>query len=237
MKIYPTLFLGLFALGLLSETPLQAQESKSSAEPDAVEIFDGKTLAGWSGLSSNWRVEDGAITGENTADAPIPQNTFLVYDKPVRDFELVLEFKIQGGNSGIQYRSKVLNKEKFVVGGYQADIDSGKRFMGINYEEQGRGILTERGEIIAIDKEGKKSKVGTTGDPEALLSRVRWEDWNQYRIVARGSTLQHYINDTLMSETQDGETAKAAIEGVIAFQVHAGPPMKVQFKNIRLKKY
>ncbi|MCU0708622.1 MAG: DUF1080 domain-containing protein [Pirellula sp.] len=242
MRIRKVPFFSLFALSLLGVTHLHAQETKSSAttsasEPDAVEIFDGKTLAGWSGLSSNWRVEDGAITGENTAEAPIPQNTFLVYDKPVRDFELVLEFKIQGGNSGIQYRSKVLNKEKFVVGGYQADIDSGKRFMGINYEEQGRGILTERGEIIAIDKDGKKSKVGTTGDPDALLSRVRWDDWNEYRIVARGSVLQHYINGTLMSETQDGETAKAATEGIIAFQVHAGPPMKVQFKNIRLKKY
>lgn len=216
--------------------PVFGQETKRS-EPQGVSIFDGESLRGWSGLSSNWSVEEGAITGVNTAEAPVPQNTFLVYDKPVQDFELELDFRIQGGNSGIQYRSKVLNQEKFVVGGYQADIDSARRFMGINYEEQGRGILTDRGEIIAINAQGAKSKVGSAGDPEALLSRIRWGDWNHYRIVARGPILQHYINDTLMSETHDEESGKAASEGVIAFQVHAGPPMKVQFKNIKLKTY
>lgn len=226
----------VIALGLLSTASLNAQDANPQ-EPKAVAIFDGESLNGWSGLSSNWSVEDGAITGVNTAEAPIAQNTFLVYEKPVKDFELELDFKITGNNSGIQYRSKVLNQEKFVVGGYQADIDAKKRYMGINYEEQGRGILTDRGEIIAIAKDGKKSKVGTTGDPDALLSRIRWEDWNHYRIVARGPVLQHYINDTLMSETHDEESGKAAAEGVLAFQVHAGPPMKVQFKNITLKQY
>jgi hypothetical protein len=236
MRLCNVVIQSAMAFALLGSIPLQAQDSKPS-EPKAVSIFDGKSLHGWSGLPSNWRVEDGVITGENTADAPIAQNTFLVYEKPVKDFELELDFKIQGGNSGIQYRSKLLDQEKFVVGGYQADIDSGKRYMGINYEERGRGILTDRGEIIAISKDGKKSKAGTTGDPESLLSRIKWEDWNHYRIVARGPLLQHYINDTLMSETRDEESAKAAIEGILAFQVHAGPPMKVQFKNIQLKTY
>ncbi|MBU6237639.1 MAG: DUF1080 domain-containing protein [Planctomycetes bacterium] len=236
MRFCNLVFLSAIAVASLSSVSARAQEAKAN-EPKAVSIFDGKSLAGWSGLTANWRVEDGAITGENTAAAPISQNTFLVYEKPVKEFELELDFKIQGGNSGIQYRSKLLNKEKFVVGGYQADIDSGKRFMGINYEEQGRGILTDRGEINAIDKDGKKSKVGSAGDPEALLSRIKWEDWNHYRVVARGPLLQHYINDTLMSETRDEESAKAAAEGIIAFQVHAGPPMKVQFKNVQLRTY
>jgi hypothetical protein len=236
MRLCNFAYLAALAVALLGHATLQAQDTKSTS-PSAVAIFDGKSLSGWSGLTSNWRVEDGAITGENTAAVPIAQNTFLVYEKPVKDFELELDFRIQGGNSGIQYRSKLLDQEKFVVGGYQADIDSGKRYMGINYEERGRGILTDRGEIIAINNEGKKSKVGTTGDPEALLSRIKWEDWNHYRIVARGPLLQHYINDTLMSETRDEEPAKAASEGVLAFQVHAGPPMKVQFKNVMLKTY
>ncbi|MFN9626455.1 MAG: DUF1080 domain-containing protein, partial [Planctomycetota bacterium] len=179
----------------------------------------------------------GAITGENKADAPVAQNTFLVYEKPVKDFELTLEFKIVGGNSGIQYRSKVFDKDKFVVGGYQADIDSNKRYMGINYEERGRGIMAERGEIVSIDAQGKKSRVGSAGDADALLSQVKWEDWNRYKIVAKGHVLQHYINDQLMSEVQDSESAKSAAEGVLALQLHAGPPMKVQFKNIMLKAY
>jgi hypothetical protein len=211
------------------------QEKK--ADTAAVSLFDGKTLQGWTGLTAHWSVQDGAITGENKADAPIAQNTFLVYEKPVKDFELTLEFKIVGGNSGIQYRSKVFDKDKFVVGGYQADIDANKRYMGINYEERGRGIMAERGEIVAVDAQGKKSRVGSAGDTNALLSQIKWEDWNRYKIVAKGNVLQHYINDQLMSEVQDSESAKAASEGVLALQLHAGPPMKVQFKNIMLKAY
>ncbi|MFN5184360.1 MAG: DUF1080 domain-containing protein [Planctomycetota bacterium] len=211
-----------------------AQDKK--ADPASVSLFDGKSLQGWSGLT-NWSVQDGAITGENKADAPIAQNTFLVYEKPVKDFELTLEFKIVGGNSGIQYRSKLFDKDKFVVGGYQADIDANKRYMGINYEERGRGIMAERGEIVAVDAQGKKSRVGSAGDADALLSQIKWEDWNRYKIVAKGHVLQHFINDQLMSEVQDSESAKSAAEGVLALQLHAGPPMKVQFKNIMLKAY
>ncbi|MFN5103109.1 MAG: DUF1080 domain-containing protein [Planctomycetota bacterium] len=211
-----------------------AQDKK--ADPASVSLFDGKSLQGWSGLT-NWSVQDGAITGENKADAPIAQNTFLVYEKPVKDFELTLEFKIVGGNSGIQYRSKLFDKDKFVVGGYQADIDANKRYMGINYEERGRGIMAERGEIVAVDAQGKKSRVGSAGDADALLSQIKWEDWNRYKIVAKGHVLQHFINDQLMSEVQDSESAKSAAEGVLALQLHAGPPMKVQFKNIMLKTY
>jgi hypothetical protein len=221
-------------LGAFSK-PADAQDQ--SAKSAASNLFDGKSLQGWSGLSANWSVQDGAITGENKADAPIGQNTFLVYDKPVKDFELTLEFRIMGGNSGIQYRSKIFDKDKFVVGGYQADIDANKRYMGINYEERGRGILAERGEIVAVDAQGKKSRVGSAGDADALLSQIKWEDWNRYKIVAKGTVLQHYINDQLMSEVQDSETSKAATEGVLALQLHAGPPMKVQFKNIMLKSY
>lgn len=215
--------------------PADAQDQ--SAKSAASSLFDGKSLQGWSGLSANWSVQDGAITGENKADAPIGQNTFLVYDKPVKDFELTLEFRIMGGNSGIQYRSKIFDKDKFVVGGYQADIDANKRYMGINYEERGRGILAERGEIVAVDAQGKKGRVGSAGDADALLSQIKWEDWNRYKIVAKGTVLQHYINDQLMSEVQDSEASKAATEGVLALQLHAGPPMKVQFKNIMLKSY
>lgn len=221
-------------LGAFSK-PADAQDQ--SAKSAASNLFDGKSLQGWSGLTANWSVQDGAITGENKADAPIGQNTFLVYDKPVKDFELTLEFRIMGGNSGIQYRSKIFDKDKFVVGGYQADIDANKRYMGINYEERGRGILAERGEIVAVNAQGKKSKVGSAGDADALLSQIKWEDWNRYKIVAKGTVLQHYINDQLMSEVQDSEASKAATEGVLALQLHAGPPMKVQFKNIMLKSY
>ncbi len=210
-------------------TDASAQDAKEGKS-----IFDGKSLSGWSGLPANWRVEDGAITGESLASAPIANNTFLVYEKEVGDFVLNLEFKITGGNSGVQYRSKLIDKDKFIVGGYQADIDSQKRFMGINYEERGRGILAERGEIIKIDNAGAKSRVGSAGDVEALTSKFNVDAWNKYKIVAKANVLQHFINGALMSEVQDEQTDKQSKSGIIALQLHAGPPMKVQFKNLIL---
>jgi Domain of Unknown Function (DUF1080) len=219
----------VFAFGVLaiaSSVGLAQDSGKGKS------LFDGKTLAGWSGLPGIWRVEDGAITGQTTADAPLKNNTFLVYEKSFSDFELTCEFKITGGNSGIQYRSKLVDQEKFIVGGYQADIDSQKRYMGINYEERGRGIMAERGEIVSVDASDKKARVGTCGDAEALTGKFNTEGWNTYRIVAKGGICQHFINGTLMSELQDGQSDKRAKEGIFALQLHVGPPMKVQFKNI-----
>ncbi len=226
-------FAVVFAISILSIA--QAAFSQEVAKGKA--IFDGKSLAGWSGITTLWRVEDGAITGESTADAPLKNNTFLVYEKKFGDFELNCEFKITGGNSGIQYRSKLVDPEKFIVGGYQADIDSQKdvkenSFMGINYEERGRGIIVERGQIVSIEADGKKTRIGSTGDAMALRSKFNVENWNSYRIVAKGNVCQHYINGVLMSELQDNQADKRASEGILALQLHAGPPMKVQFKNI-----
>lgn len=198
------------------------------------ELFNGKDLSGWKGHLDHWSVEDGAITGRSTTEKPLTYNTFLVWEGEVENFELKLRYRIQGGNSGIQYRSQLIDAEKFIVGGYQADIDSQKRFTGINYEERGRGILAERGQIVAIDAQDKLQVVGSTGDSDALIAQVKDDDWNEYRLVAKGSTLQHYINDKLMSEVQDPASAKAASKGVIALQLHTGPPMKVQFKDLRL---
>jgi hypothetical protein len=107
--------------------------------------------------------------------------------------------------------------------------------MGINYEERGRGIIAERGEVIAIDEQGNRKKVESIGDPDELLAKINMEDWNDYRIVAKGTVVQHFINGALMSEVRDSETSKRASDGIIAFQVHAGPPMKVQFKEIFIK--
>jgi hypothetical protein len=223
----------LVSIATLSLAPISLGQEAAKG----IKIFDGTTLKGWSGIAANWRVEDGAITGESFADAPLKNNTFLVYEKKFGDFELTCEFKITGGNSGIQYRSKVVDPEKFIVSGYQADIDSEKdtsknSFIGINYEERGRGILVGRGQIVSIDADGKMNRVGTTGDPDAIRAKFNVEDWNTYRIVAKGFVCQHYINGVLTSELQDGQTDKRASEGIIALQLHQGPKMKVQFKNM-----
>jgi hypothetical protein len=196
-------------------------------------LFDGKSLAGWSGKDKFWSVRDGAITGQTTAENPTQGNTFLIHEQPVGDFELSLKFKIVGGNSGIQYRS--VDKKNHVVNGYQADIDSGDTYIGILYEEGGRGILAQRGETVEIAADGKRQVVGKTGDSKEIADAVKKEDWNEYVIIAKGNHLVQKINGHTTIEVTDRESSKAKAEGILALQLHAGPPMTVQFKDIQIK--
>ncbi|MGE0758510.1 MAG: DUF1080 domain-containing protein [Pirellulaceae bacterium] len=215
--------------GVLTELP--------GAEEDGfVSMFNGQDLSGWRG-DAHWSVTDGAITGQTTPDTLLKYNTFLIWEggKPA-DFELRLQYKIVGGNSGVQYRSRVIDEEKYVVSGYQADIDSSPRYTGMNYEEKARTILAQRGERVTIAADGKKH-VEAIGDKDELQKQVRNEDWNDYRVVARGNHLQHFINGALMSEVIDEQSDKAATSGVIALQVHQGPPMLIQFRNLRIKEF
>ena len=207
-------------------------------------LFNGKDLTGWKGQDEFWSVKDGCITGHTTKEHMVSENTFLIWQGgEVSDFELTLKYKIvdedgksdKFGNSGIQYRSKIVKPEYSVVAGYQADFECGKTYSGILYEEKGRGIMAERGQVIQVTSSGEKKVVGTCGDPAALASKVSKDGWNRYKIIAKGNKLQHYINDILMSELIDEQTEKGSKEGILAFQVHTGPAMKVQFKNILLK--
>jgi hypothetical protein len=203
-----------------------AQEGKS--------LFDGKSLDGWDGDSKFWSVQDGAITGKTTKENPTKENTFLIWKGgEVSDFELTLKFKIAGGNSGIQYRSA--DKGDHVVQGYQADIDSTNVFMGILYEEGGRGILAKRGQKVkVVAGRGGSSTDGEVSDKE-VLDALKKDDWNEYRVVAKGNHLQHYLNGKLSVDVTDENEAKAAKKGILALQLHAGPPMTVQFKDIVLR--
>jgi hypothetical protein len=198
-------------------------------------LFNGRDLDGWKGDLKRWSVEDGAITGRTTPDSLLKYNTFLVWKggEPA-DFELRLKYKIVGGNSGVQYRSKLIDPEKFIVSGYQADIDSKMQFTGMNYEERARAFLAQRGEKVEIAEDGKKN-VTKIGDRGELQKKIKNEDWNDYTIVAQGNHLTHIINGAVMSEVIDHQKDAAAKSGVIALQLHQGPPMTVQFKDIRLK--
>src|SRR5687768_14055279 len=140
----------------------------SASLASAEDLFNGKDLTGWIGNPAFWSVKDGAITGETTKENPTKGNTFLIYTNAnVDDFELRLSYKIVGGNSGIQYRSKVINSNNWVVGGYQGDFEAGKTYSGILYEEQGRGILAKRGEKVVIKEEtGKPEVIGSLGKSE-----------------------------------------------------------------------
>ncbi len=214
---------------------LTATATAEQPDSDAVSMFDAKTLTGWSGRSDLWSVEDGAIVGRTTAENPIKTNTFLIWagDAPA-DFELLITYQIEAGNSGIQYRSKVVNQEEFVVGGYQADIEAANNYTGINYEERGRGILAQRGERVTIAADGKKN-VERFGDAAEIAKTLRTDGWNSYRIVARGNRLQHFINEKLMSEVIDEQSDKAATDGIIALQLHVGPAMVVRFRDLTIR--
>jgi hypothetical protein len=205
-------------------------------EPDVKSLFNGKDLSEWKGDMKRWSVEDGAITGRTTPETLLKEyNTFLVWKggEPA-DFELRLKYKIVGGNSGVQYRSKLIDPEKYIVSGYQGDIDSSPKFTGMNYEERGRGFVAPRGVKVEVSADGKKNET-KIGDAAELQKKVKNEDWNDYTIVAKGNHLTHIINGVVMSEVIDNQKDKAAKSGVIALQLHAGPPMTVQFKDIQLK--
>ena len=214
---------------------LSTRVGAGETEEGFVNIFDGKTLDGWDGDPRFWSVQDGAITGQTTPDNPTKGNTFIIWRKgDVGDFELKLEYKLIGGNSGIQYRSFEVPDAKWVVGGYQADFEAGDRFSGILYGERYRGILADRGKKTVIKEGGKPEVVGSVGDSAEIQAKIKKEDWNEYCISAKGFHFVHKINGVVTCESTDEDSARRE-RGIVALQLHAGPPMKVQFRNIRLK--
>jgi hypothetical protein len=162
------------------------------------------------------------------------------------DFELRLEYKLtannsQGfANSGVQYRSKILNATNWSVGGYQADLEAGPNYSGILYDERGsagnRGIMAGRGEKVVWDATGKKQTVGSVGQSAAIQAAIKPDDWNEYVIIAKGNHLQHFINGNPTVDVTDECESQALKSGVLALQLHVGPPMTAQFRAIRIKK-
>jgi hypothetical protein len=234
-KLLSTLTIGA---ALIAQTALV-----SGAEEGFVEIFNGNDLTGWEGNPKLWSVKDGAITGQTTVDNSTKGNTFLIWTNgTVADFELRCSFKLVPGdskgfaNSGIQYRSKVANPANWVVHGYQADMEAGPTYTGILYEEGGRGIVAQRGEKVVIGQDGKKQVTGSVGDAAEIGASIKKGDWNEYVIIAQGNHLQQLINGKQTVDVVDEQEAKRAMSGILALQLHAGPPMMAQFKNIRIKK-
>jgi len=212
--------------------------SIQAAEEGFKPLFNGNDLAGWDGDPKFWSVKDGTITGQTTAENPTKGNTFIIWTNGVvDDFELRAKFKITGGpraNSGIQYRSKKMGD--WVIGGYQADFEGGDTYSGILYEERGRGILAQRGQKTVIRDNGKPEVVGSVGDSKEIQSKIKKEDWNEYHIIARGNHLTHKINGVTTVDVVDEDAKNRAMSGLLALQLHAGPPMVVQFKDVELKR-
>ena len=235
MKHLPTLFTLLAAATL--------------AHAGEKQLFNGKDLTGWKGVPEFWSVQDGCLTGKTTTEHMVNENTFLIWqDGEVGDFELTVKYKIVDsngeskgfGNSGIQYRSKVVKPEYFVVSGYQADFECGKTYSGILYEEKGRGILAKRGEkVVMTDSEDPKKpkleKAGEVGVSDEIQAAIHPADWNEYKIIAKGGHLQHFINGKQTVDVTDNTTVGAK-SGLLALQLHKGPTgMTVQFKEMVLK--
>jgi hypothetical protein len=204
-------------------------------------IFDGTSLAGWEGNPTYWRVEDGALVGEITPSTVIKSNTFIIWrgGRP-KDFELMLDYRITAaGNSGINYRSTVVSDpvtpdNKFAMRGYQCDIDGKKAYVGNNYEEKGRLFLAVRGQLTHVVGGRPPVLVSTFGDP-AELGALATDGWNAVHLIVRGHTLMHLVNGRLMSVVVDDDEQHRPADGEIGVQVHVGPPMKVEYRNIRLK--
>ncbi len=202
--------------------------------PVAVDLFNGRDLTGWEGLPGWWSVQDGAITAESTPEKPCERGHYLFWRGGAPgDFELEAEYRLRGGNSGIQFRSREI--EGFDLRGYQADCEEGDQWTGCLFEHD-RGGVAMRGEDVTIAEDGTRT-VRPLGDPAELLKAVRKEGWNTYVIVARGPEITLSINGVRMCHVVDRQRGKAAARGVIALQMHPGPPMKVEFRKIRLTSF
>jgi hypothetical protein len=236
-------FIALSCFVVLAFLPAMALSQISDAEKAEgfVSIFNGKDLTGWEGNPALWKVENGSIVGATTADGPahLTYNQFLIWKGVASDFVLRFDIKCtKGGNSGMQYRSWVnLDPAKpFSVSGYQADFDGDHNFSGILYGEGFRDILCMRGQVAVVGNDSKPKEVGKFGEHNDFQKDMKVEDWNSYEVTAEGFTFAHKINGKLISLSIDEDKAVRRESGILAIQAHVGPPMKVEVKNVRIKK-
>ncbi|PWH84451.1 DUF1080 domain-containing protein [Algibacter marinivivus] len=239
-------FVILLALSFSCKNAANKTEFKS--------IFNGKDLKGWQGDTTYWRVENGVLTGEVTPETILKRNSFIIYKKEQpENFELKLEYKItNSGNSGVNYRSTLIENMPFALRGYQCDIDGKNKYTGQNYEEKKRTTLAYMGETVAIPqmpdsipkqniRKNVKRNCWQTRDVIAtklkseLVSTIKPSDWNTVHLIVKDNKIQHYVNGVLFSEVTDLDEINRSTKGFIGVQVHVGPPMKVEYRNIFLK--
>jgi len=224
------LLLSLICLPLRAQQPL---------EPGFEAIFDGRSLAGWEGDPTYWSVADGSLVGTVTPETLLKSNTFIMWrGGEVADFDLRLEYRISNsGNSGINYRSIEVPGAPFAMRGYQADIHGGDSYTGNVYEERGRTFLALRGQKTVLEPNQAATVVERFASPEDMQAYIRKEEgWNHVRIVAVGNHIQQWFNGRLFAELVDNDSTAGQRRGMIGVQVHVGPPMTVEYRNIRLKR-
>jgi len=204
-------------------------------------IFDGSSMKNWDGDPAFWKVANGALTGQSTTENPVKQNTFIIWRGGApKDFELKVEYRISATNSGIQFRSVQLpagpDIGKWVMKGYQADIDAENMFTGQIYEERGRGFLAMRGQATYIGESGPPKVIGNLQQtPDELKALIKTGDWNQVHLIARGNAITQVLNGAVTSMLIDDDVKNRQLGGLLGFQMHVGAPMTVEFRNIWLK--
>ena len=230
-------------------------KKKVDSKNEFISIFNGETLDGWEGDPTYWRVENGILIGEVTPETILKRNSFIIYkNEQPENFELKLEYRVSElGNSGINYRSEIIKDMPFALRGYQCDIDGRNRYTGQNYEEKKRTTLAYMGERVniplmpdSIQKNDLRKNVkrncwqtrnvlDTLATRSQLKSHIKSNDWNLVHLKVNGNTMQHYVNGVLMCEVTDLDTINRLSKGYIGVQVHVGPPMKIEYKNLFLK--
>jgi hypothetical protein len=247
-------YLTAFAFSALSLVNCHTTQKLSNANNDGfTQIFNGKSLDNWVGDSTYWSVQDNCLVGTITPETIVKRNTFIIYQGTMPDdFELILEYQVSDqGNSGINYRSEKLDGVPHSLIGYQADLNGANTYTGSNYEERRRTTLASQGEktvipAIQISPDSIETQikgnrwvpttvVATLGTPTDLRASIKINDWNEYRIIAKGNHLQHYVNGVLMSDVTDNDTVNRRLSGLLGVQVHVGPPMRIAYRNIRMK--
>lgn len=223
----------------VSQESLQKDGSPTEVKREWRSLFNGKDLTGWDGDPKFWSVKDGVIHGETTLKNLAKNNTFLIWrGGRVRDFELQLKFRIESGNSGVQFRS--IDRGDWSVAGYQAEVCNEMPQVGFLYEESTRrGSLAKVGEFVMIDKSGQKHVISKIADPNDLIKAGYYKpkEWNEYTIIARGNYIVQKLNGHQTVELVDLDTVGRERQGILALQLHIGPPMVVEFKDIRLKQF
>jgi 3-keto-disaccharide hydrolase len=209
-------------------------------EPGFQSIFDGKSFEGWKAADmSFWSIEDGAITAKITEAHPTKRNHYLVWQGgKIDDFELKLRHRIissQDVNGGFQYRSEMFDGDiPDDCRGYQVDNNTGTPWLVRLYDEFGRHTLAWRGEKTVFDADG--GKVTTKIDDADGPARFSLDKWHEYHLICRGPNLTLKVNGRVVAEVIDNDPKQQDFTGILALQLHSGPPMTVQFKDIRLKR-
>ncbi|MDR1053544.1 MAG: DUF1080 domain-containing protein [Planctomycetaceae bacterium] len=228
--------ISIFVVTLSSTILLFADDKPAAktADDGFKSIFNGTDLTGWEGMPDGWRVVDGCIVAESTPEKPCKSAHYLYWkDGEPDDFHLKLFFRLKGnGNSGVQFRSE--KRPNWDTYGYQADVDASLQWTGCLFHHK-RGAVVKRGFEGTIDAKGA-AKFTKFAEPAELIKSYKAGDWNEYEIIAVGHNITLLINGKKMCQVEDNHETEAATSGIIALQMHPGPPMKVEFKNIRLKK-